>query len=65
MFQKILGALAPVVITILLGYFAVRHHDFSQNEVPTLSRMVMSCALPLSLFISSACSARTTKSSRS
>ena len=51
MFEKILGALAPAVITILLGYFAARHHDFSQKEVPTLSRMVMSYALPLSLFI--------------
>ena len=51
MFEKILGALAPAVITILLGYFAARHHDFSQKEVPTLSRMVMTYALPLSLFI--------------
>jgi len=51
MFEKILGALAPAVITILLGYFAARHHDFQQKEVPTLSRMVMSYALPLSLFI--------------
>jgi malonate transporter len=51
MFEKILGALAPAVITILLGYFAARHHDFEQKEVPTLSRMVMSYALPLSLFI--------------
>ena len=51
MLEKILGALAPAVITILLGYFAARHHDFSQNEVPTLSRMVMTYALPLSLFI--------------
>lgn len=51
MFEKILGALAPAVITILLGYFAARHHDFSQKEVPTLSRMVMCYALPLSLFI--------------
>jgi len=51
MFEKILGALAPAVITILLGYFAARHHDFSQKEVPTLSRMVMWYALPLSLFI--------------
>jgi malonate transporter and related proteins len=51
MLQKILGALLPAVITILLGYFAARHHDFSQKEVPTLNRMVMSYALPLSLFV--------------
>lgn len=51
MLEKVLGALLPAIITILLGYFAARHHDFSQKEVPTLSRMVMSYALPLSLFV--------------
>ena len=51
MVEKILGALLPAVITILLGYFAARHHDFKQEEVPTLNRMVMSYALPLSLFV--------------
>jgi predicted permease len=51
MLEKILGALLPAVITILLGYFAARHHDFKQKEVPTLNRMVMSYALPLSLFV--------------
>lgn len=51
MLEKILGALLPAIITILLGYFAARHHDFSQKEVPTLSRMVMGYALPLSLFV--------------
>ncbi len=51
MLEKILGALLPAVITILLGYFAARHHDFKQTEVPTLNRMVMSYALPLSLFV--------------
>ena len=51
MLEKILGALLPAVITILLGYFAARHHDFEQEEVPTLNKMVMSYALPLSLFI--------------
>ena len=51
MLEKILGALLPAVITILLGYFAARHHDFEQKEVPTLNRMVMGYALPLSLFV--------------
>lgn len=51
MLEKILGALLPAVITILLGYIAARHHDFEQKEVPTLNRMVMSYALPLSLFV--------------
>ncbi|MGH6734653.1 MAG: AEC family transporter [Methyloceanibacter sp.] len=51
MLEKILGALLPAVITILLGYFAARHHDFKQKEVPTLNKMVISYALPLSLFV--------------
>lgn len=51
MLAKILGALLPAVITILLGYFAARHHDFGQKDVPTLNRMVMGYALPLSLFV--------------
>lgn len=51
MFETILGALLPAIITILLGYFAARHHDFEQKEVPTLNRMVMGYALPLSLFV--------------
>jgi malonate transporter and related proteins len=51
MLEKILGALLPAVITILLGYFAARHHDFKQKDVPVLTRMVMGYALPLSLFV--------------
>lgn len=51
MLEKILGALLPAVITILLGYVAARRHDFQQKEVPTLNKMVMTYALPLSLFV--------------
>lgn len=51
MFETILGALLPAIVTILLGYFAARHHDFQQKEVPTLNRMVMGYALPLYLFV--------------
>jgi malonate transporter len=51
MLEKILGALLPAVITILLGYVAARRHDFEQKEVPTLNKMVMTYALPLSLFV--------------
>ncbi len=51
MLEKILGALLPAVITIVLGYFAAWHHDFKQEEVPTLNKMVMTYALPLSLFV--------------
>lgn len=51
MFEKILGALLPAVITIVLGYFAARHHDFEQEDVPVMTRMVIGYALPLSLFV--------------
>lgn len=51
MLEKILGALLPAVITIVLGYFAARHHDFGQDDVPVLNRMVIGYALPLSLFV--------------
>lgn len=51
MLEKILGALLPAVITILLGYIAAWRHDFQQKEVPTLNKMVMTYALPLSLFV--------------
>ena len=51
MIGQILSALLPAIITIMLGYFAAWHHDFSQSEVPTLNRMVMTYALPLALFV--------------
>lgn len=51
MLGQILSALLPAIITIMLGYFAAWHHDFSQDEVPTLNSMVMTYALPLALFV--------------
>ncbi len=51
MLSQILSALLPAIITIMLGYFAAWHHDFSQDEVPTLNRMVLNYALPLALFV--------------
>ncbi|GAA4850497.1 AEC family transporter [Luteimicrobium xylanilyticum] len=43
-------ALLPIVLTLLLGFFAGWHHDFSADQAPILNRMVMLYALPLSLF---------------
>ncbi|MEM8573515.1 MAG: AEC family transporter [Pseudomonadota bacterium] len=51
MLEQILSALLPAIITIMLGYFAAWHHDFSQDEVPTFNRMVLTYALPLALFV--------------
>lgn len=50
MIETIFSALLPAVITVLLGYFAARHHDFAPQDAPTLIRMVMTYALPVSLF---------------
>jgi malonate transporter and related proteins len=51
MIETIVGALLPIVITILLGYLAARHHDFGPREAPILIRMVLTYALPVALFV--------------
>lgn len=51
MFETITIALLPAVITVLLGYIAARRHDFVPDDAAVLIRMVMTYALPLSLFV--------------
>ncbi|MEM7191696.1 MAG: AEC family transporter [Pseudomonadota bacterium] len=51
MIGQVLSALLPAIVTIMIGYFAAWHHDFTQDDVPTLNRMVMTYALPLALFV--------------
>ena len=46
----IINALLPVFVTLLLGYFAAWHHDDDSKAAATLNKMVMTYALPLSLF---------------
>lgn len=50
MAATIVGALLPVVVTLLLGFVAGWHHDFDGKQATILNRMVMLYALPLSLF---------------
>ena len=50
MVATIIGALLPVVVTLLLGFVAGWHHDFDGKQATILNRMVMLYALPLSLF---------------
>lgn len=50
MLETIIGALLPIVVTLLLGYVAGWHHDFDAKAATVLNRMVMLYALPLSLF---------------
>ena len=51
MFETIAIALLPAVITVVLGYIAARRHDFVPEDASVLIKMVMSYALPLSLFV--------------
>lgn len=50
MIEIIIGALLPVIIILLLGFFAGAHHDFNREQAAVINRMVMLYALPLSLF---------------
>lgn len=50
MISTLLTALLPIVLTLMLGFFAGWHHDFKADQAPVLNRMVMLYALPLSLF---------------
>jgi malonate transporter and related proteins len=46
----IIGALLPIVVILLLGFFSGWHKDFTGDQATTLNRMVMLYALPLLLF---------------
>lgn len=50
MIATIIGALLPIVVTLILGFIAGWHHDFDGKQATILNRMVMLYALPLSLF---------------
>jgi predicted permease len=47
----ILSALAPIVITLLLGFLAAWRRDFGPKEASVLNRMVLLYAVPLALFV--------------
>lgn len=50
MTETIIAALLPIVVTLLLGFFAGWHRDFDASQGATLNRMIMLYALPLTLF---------------
>lgn len=52
MIHTVIGALLPIVLTLVLGFLAAWHHDFTTDQAGVLNRMVMLYALPLSLFAS-------------
>jgi Membrane transport protein len=49
--ETIVGALLPVLITVLLGFVAAKHDHFGLKDAPVLNRMVITYALPLSIFL--------------
>src|SRR5580658_5622057 len=51
MVDTILSALAPIVVTLLLGFLAACRHVFGPNEASVLNRMVLLYAVPIALFI--------------
>lgn len=51
MIQTILGTLAPIAVTMLLGFMAASRHDFGPGDASVLNRMVLSYAVPIALFV--------------
>jgi malonate transporter and related proteins len=50
MLATVLGAVLPMVVTVLLGFVAAWYHDFGSKDAPILNRMVLVYAVPLALF---------------
>ena len=59
MLTTIIGALLPIVVILLLGFFSGWHKDFTGDQATILNRMVMLYALPLLLFGSTVSISRT------
>lgn len=45
------AALAPSLVTVLVGWVAARRHDFAPADAAVLNRMVLTYALPLAIFV--------------
>lgn len=46
----ILGAILPVIVTVLLGYISGKRKDFAWEQAGAINKLVMLYALPLSIF---------------
>jgi malonate transporter len=58
MLETILGAVLPMVVTLLLGFVAARRPDFGPEDVSILNRMVLGYAVPLALFAGTVATSR-------
>src|ERR1700746_367625 len=59
MVETILSALAPIVLTLLLGFVAAWRPAFGPKEASVLNRMVLLYAVPLALFVGTVGTPRT------
>jgi hypothetical protein len=46
MVDTVLGALAPIVVTLLLGFVAARRHNFRATDVTVLNSVVLQYTVP-------------------
>jgi len=51
MLNTVIGALLPIVVTLVLGFYAAWRKDFNMGQASVLNRMVMLYALTMSLFV--------------
>ncbi|HTO64470.1 MAG TPA: AEC family transporter [Bradyrhizobium sp.] len=51
MIATILSTLLPVIVTLLLGLIAAWHHDFNAKDAKIINRMVLTYAVPISIFV--------------
>jgi malonate transporter and related proteins len=58
MLDAVLGAVLPMVVTLLLGFVAAWHHDFRSTDASILNRMVLVYAVPLALFAGTVATSR-------
>jgi hypothetical protein len=56
--ETVLTALAPIVVTLLVGFVAAWHQDFGAKDAAVLNRMVLLYAVPVALFVGTAGTAR-------
>jgi len=59
MISMILNTMLPIVVTLMLGFAAAWHHDFNAKEATVLNRMVLTYAVPLSVFVGTVGTSRT------
>lgn len=50
MLEVIISALLPIIITLMIGFFAGWRGEFTATQASTLNKMVLRYALPMTLF---------------